>query len=320
MRASGELITAISTDLADNNAGLISAEDVRSNMEDTVYSINRIVASGDTYTQFPFFNDVKVQHDSVAGAGGRIYAESGIRFPNSAVNPGVLQTEPYPGEASINHNNLANLAVGDPHIQLYNISGVDAGLVRNTLQGNMPVGTNWINASGHDDIGFKFVSKAGHEQNILTSGDLLFSDNSRIANAKGTAKAWLNFDASGVGNLPEVRSWHNISGISRIAPGKFKITFASGTFTNNNYVAIGHSNSTTASGSKEDFDINTVGLVMRDGNDDNASLRTITYVIRNDAGEYVDGQINDLVAYGYEPTETSGTIPTITLAAGYTDP
>ena len=48
MKSSGDLIASISSDLADNNAGLISAQDVRHNMEDTAFSINRIVASGDT--------------------------------------------------------------------------------------------------------------------------------------------------------------------------------------------------------------------------------------------------------------------------------
>ena len=185
------------------------------------------------------------------------------------------------------------------------------------------MGNNWINASGYDDVGLKFepLSSDGKTQNILTSGTLKFGDNSRIPNAKGTAKAWLNFDASGIGtdNLPVIRSWHNISGVTRLAPGKLKITFASGTFTNNNYVAIGTSNATTASGSKEDFSVNTVGLVLREG-DDSTALRTITYVIKNENGDYVDAEMCDFVAYGYEPTETSGTVPTAAKDAGYTDP
>ena len=119
------------------------------------------------------------------------------------------------------------------HTQYYNISGVDAA--SNVLQGNMPVGGYWINASGYSNVGFKFdpISSDGKTQNILTSGTLKFGDNSRIANAKGVAKAWVNFDASGVGtdNLPVIRSWHNISGVTRLAPGKLKITFSSGTFT-----------------------------------------------------------------------------------------
>ena len=120
--------------------------------------------------------------------------------------------------------------------------------------------------------------------------------------------------------MPVIRSYHNISGISRIAPGKLKITFSSGTFADNNYVAIGTSNDTTASGSKEDFSVNTVGLVLREGSDDDDGLRTVTYVIKNENGDYVDSEMCDFVAYGYEPTETSGTEPTAIKDAGYTDP
>jgi hypothetical protein len=321
MLNSGELITSISTDMADNNAGLISAEDVRHNMEDIAFSINKVVASGDTDVVFPFFNDVRAKHDSTAGAKGRFIAESGILFPNAPVNDTLLQIQPYPGDSGINHNTLANLTAGDPHTQYYNISGVDAGLIRNTLQGNMPVGTNWINGSGHDNIGFKFVSKAGHEQDILTSGDLVFSDNSRISNGKGAAKAWVNFEASGNDNLPVIRSYHNISGVERLNPGKFKITFSSGTFANNNYIAIGTANATSASGSKEDFSVNTVGTVMRDIVDNNPNLHSITYVIKNENGDYVDSEICDFVAYGYEPTETSGIVtPTTSRSATYADP
>ena len=60
-----------------------------------------------------------------------------------------------------------------------------------------------------------------------------------------------------------------------------------------------------------DMDVNTVACVKREGNDDDDGLRTCTFVIQNDAGEYVDGKINDFVAYGYDPTSTSGTVPTV---------
>ena len=43
IKSSVDILASIGTDLADNNAGLISAEDVRHNMEDTVASVNRIV-------------------------------------------------------------------------------------------------------------------------------------------------------------------------------------------------------------------------------------------------------------------------------------
>jgi len=47
VKSKAQLITNIQTELADNNAGLISAYDIRHNMEDIVDSINQIVASGD---------------------------------------------------------------------------------------------------------------------------------------------------------------------------------------------------------------------------------------------------------------------------------
>ena len=81
---------------------------------------------------------------------------------------------------------------------------------------------------------------------------------------------------------------------------------------NNYYVAIGNSNSRTSSGSKEDFSVNTVGLVSRSGTDDDTEgLRSITFCILNKSDDFVDAQVNDFVAYGYEPNETSGTVPTV---------
>jgi len=320
---SGELIANIQAELADNNAGLISAYDVRHNMEDIVFSINKIVASGDTEVKFPFFNAVKISKaDSVApttGADhGDLVVESGIFFPNAddVAKRTKRQTEPYLGDAGINHDNLANLG-NDTHIQYYNRLGIDAGRP-NSLLGNMATNDNWINTSGIDNVGFQFVqtNPSATEQQINVSGTMRFMrDNSLIPNtAKGVAKAWCNFDASGVGNAPTIRSWYNIESIQRLAQGKLRITFSSGVFTNNNYTAIGISNATNSSASQEDFTVNTAGLVLREGNngpDDGVTKRTITYVIRDENGDYVDSQVCDFVAFGYSPSETSGTPPTM---------
>ena len=181
------------------------------------------------------------------------------------------------------------------------------------MTGNFALGNQWIGASGDNHRGIKFAAldNGNDEVDILVSGDFVFDDGSRIETGHSVAKAWLNFDASGVGtSSPVINSWHNVSGITKNAIGKFTITFDSGVFTNNNYVAIGTSNGTTTSGSKEDMDVNTVACVLRHG-DDASSLRTCTFVIQNDAGEYVDGKINDFVAYGYDPGSTSGTVPTV---------
>ena len=183
------------------------------------------------------------------------------------------------------------------------------------MTGNLALGNQWIGASGDDHRGIKFAAldNGNDEVDILVSGDFVFDDNSKISTGFSAAKAWLNFDASGVGtSSPVINSWYNVSGIVKNAVGKFTITFDSGVFANNHYVAIGTSNATTTSGSKEDMDVNTVACVVRDGSDDDdRGLRTCTFVIQNDAGEYVDGKINDFVAYGYEPSAISGAVPTI---------
>jgi hypothetical protein len=309
MKNSGEILTDIAEQLADNNAGLISAGDVRDNMENIVYSINVIVASGDTDVNFPFANDVRAEHDAVGGTGGTFIAESGIRFPNSTT-PDVKQLEPFRGEGNIIHNNLAGLAVGDPHPQYLNVAGVGAS--DNNMTGNLELGNNWIGASGNNSMGFKFVPNSSDTEDIYTSGDLVFGDNSRINTGFSVAKAWLNFDANGEGSVPVINSWYNINKLERHAPGKFTITFTSGVFANNYYVALGTSNGTTASGSKEDMDVNTVGCVIRDGSDDDdRGLRTCTFVIQDEGGDYVNGKLNDFVAYGYEPLATSGAVPTV---------
>ena len=305
IKTSGDLLASISADLSDNNAGLISAEDVRHNMEDAVRSINQIVASGDTDGEWPFTQDVRVAHDPTAGTGGIVYAESGIIFPRSSVDQTGRQQEPFLGIGNLNHNALANLTVDDPHTQYLNRLG---GPTRPMI-GNLALSTYWVGSEGTDQ-GLKFTPTASGDD-ITVSGTFEFQkDHSRMDSAHGVAKAWLNFDASGVGNVPVVRSYHNINKLERLDQGKFKITFNSGVFLDNTYVAIGNSNSTTAAGSQEDFDLNTVGLVMRAG-DDGTALRTVTYVIRNDNGEYVDGEVNDFVAYGYGAGSTSGTTPTI---------
>ena len=302
IQSSGDLLASIAADLSDNNAGLISAEDVRSNMANTVRSINQIVASGDTNSKWPFVHDVKAKVDSAAGTGGTFIAESGIIFPNSPIST-ERQVEPFLGIGNLNHNALANLTAGDEHTQYLNLDGNRA------MAGNLALSTYWVGSEGTNQ-GLKFTPTASGDD-ITVSGTFEFQkDQSRMDSAHGVAKAWMNFDASGVGNVPVVRSYHNINKLERLDQGKFKITFNSGVFLDNEYVAIGNSNSTTAAGSQEDFDLNTVGLVMRAG-DDGTALRTVTYVIRNDHGVYVDGEVNDFVAYGYGPGSTSDTAPTI---------
>ena len=328
MKTSGQLFVDFETRLPDNNGGLISAADIREPLLDTVYSIQNMVASGQTETDHPFKQNVTFKHTSEALAdvvdsyGGTIFVESGIMFPNAGPgnNPTELQTEPFRGFDGLKHNELADLDVDDPHPQYYALDGARA-LTSSFKAG----GSFWINASGDDDVGFRFDNRTpdGKMQDIRTSGSFIFDDNSQIANAKGTAKAWLFWDASGeiapYINRAAINSYHNISGIERLNPGKFKITFTSGTFGDNNYVAIGTSNGRNAATDPTDFSINTVGLVKREGND-GTSLRSITYCIMNGLDNYVDAELNHFVAYGYAPTETSGTPPTSTISTSYTVP
>jgi hypothetical protein len=324
---SGEIIANISSELADNNAGLISAFDVRHNMEDIAFSINKIVASGDTDVEFPFYNTVRVSAEdagdptSTTSTNGDLVVESGIFFPNSDVNPTERQTEPWLGEARIDHNNLDNLTVGDPHTQYYKLTGDRA------LEGNMSTDTFWINKSGVPEVGFKFEQLNGEatDQEIYVSGTMRWGDNSVMANAKGVAKAWINLATSGtwngVTNIPRVYSWHNIDAVQRDAPGKFTITFTSGTFDNNDYIGVG-----TAIGrvddavSQEDFDVNTVGITVKSGTDDDLEgLRTCQCAVLNIANDFVDSASVDIVFYGYSPGENSGTVPAMTQSPTYSE-
>lgn len=326
IKSSGDLVSSISTDMADNNAGLISAEDVRHNMEDTVFSINRIVASGDTDVAFPFYNNVRARQVNVGDATEGIFiAESGVQFPNWPISVGGItnntQIQPFPGINNINHNDLANKELGNPHTQYYKTDGT------NPCTDDFVLGNNWINASGYLNKGFKFVpvgnatATQGHDQEIYVSGDMRWSDGSVLPNAKGVAKAWVQFDGSGTAHAPTVRGFHGISGIIKTNPGKYKIYFNSGVFTDDNYVAIGTSNGTTASGSNVDMTVNTVGFVLRTSVDNNPDLRQTTVVVKTEAGGYADGELIDCVFYGHSKGETSGVVtPTTAFSPDYSDP
>ncbi len=266
---SGELIANISSELADNNAGLISAYDVRHNMEDIAFSINKIVASGDTEIKFPFFNAVKISKADSASLStgadhGDLIVESGIFFPNAdnATKRTKRQTEPWLGDTGIDHDNLQNLS-NDTHLQYYNRNG------DRPLTGDMSTDSYWINKSGIPNVGFRFeqLNATATQQEIYVSGKMRWGDNSILNNAKGVAKAWAYFSASGANNAPVIYAWHNIHSIARKEAGKLKITFTSGTFENNNFVAIGTSNGTSTNSNLLDMDVNTVSCIARSGND-----------------------------------------------------
>lgn len=307
MKTSGDLIASISADIANNNAGLISAEDVRSNMEDTVFSISSIVASGDTEVEFPFFNNVTI---SDADGNGQLIVESGILFPNGPEDTTELQVRPYLGAGGINHNELGGLTAGDPHTQYLPVDG------SRQMSDNLALGANWINSSGavngsSDDNGLKFVYNSptvGDDVVVGTSGSLKFNkDQSSIDSFHGSARAWVSFSG---GAPPSVYGYHNVSGIERIAQGTYKITFNSGVLENNNYAAIGNSNGLGGAVTDSSMEPNTVGLLLREGND-GTSLRSIYFRVEQDDGDLVDATLNDLVVFGYSNGSSSGTPPTV---------
>tara|TARA_R100000988_G_C4003436_1_gene170740 strand:+ start:1138 stop:2061 length:924 start_codon:yes stop_codon:yes gene_type:complete len=291
IKNSGDLYESIAADLADNNAGLISAEDVRHNILDIVESLNQIVASGNFNTKNPFRNqNVRAQINS--NNYGKFIAESGVEFPNATWASDTTQYEPYPGVGLVDHNSLNNLNVGDPHGQYVPISGT------REMLGNLKTGGKSISASGENDRGIKFIWNSSFDDAYVGSGtNFVFDDGSKIGTGKSVAKAWMVFDGND-GSAPVIRESYNIHTLTDNGTGKYTIKFVSGVLGDNNYAAVGNSNATTASGSKEDFDNNTVGLVLRDGNDA-SSLRSITYVIRKESdNSYVDGHINDLIVFG----------------------
>lgn len=309
-KSSGDLVSLIGEELADNNAGLISARDVRHNMEDIVISGPWIMANSDTEDTFYFRNSVKAS----GGAGtSKFITEAGISFPNapaagsSYTLNNFTQIEPFPGAGNINHDDLANRNNDTAHTQyLLRSGGTLDGMQGNLRMTQNNATPNWIGPSGLDDEGFQFTYDADEVPVINANGRIVYADNSTSQDvygsgtAKGVAKAWCSFDASGVTEAPVVRSSYNIHSLERLQQGVVKITFTSGIFADNNYVAIGHSNANTGSGTFDTFDINTVGLTLREG-DDGTNLRSIHFVIRKDSNELVDGELNDFVAYGLGP-------------------
>jgi hypothetical protein len=308
IRSQTTIVNNINTDLADNNAGLISAADIRENMKDVVESINTIVGSGNFDSSTPFSN-ANVRAKIVNNQYGFFIAESGLKFPN---NGNTTQYVAYPGVGGISHTGIADLTVGNPHTQYAHVAGY------NKMTGNFPMSDKWLNSSGNVDLlsttmnnhGLKFeyvstdreVIHVGSGLGVKGTSVKFDIDNSNFNSAKGIAQAWINFTGTS-GNVV-VNSSYNISAIHQSGNGYYVIFFNTGTFTNSNYVAVGHSNSTTGSGSPQDFDVNTVGLITR-------TKDYLTFVVRNDNGEYVNARVNDLVVYGNASGVTASSSPTV---------
>ena len=288
IRESGFLLARIEEQLADNNAGLISAADVRNNIGDAVRSINAIVASGDTSGDFPFYNDVRAKRTvPLVGSayGGTFIAESGVYFSN-APDATKLQTRPWLGVGNIQHNDLAGLTVGDPHLQYVSISG------HRPMQGNLRMASYWVGASGYNHDGFKFdYHPTG--TTILTSGTLKFPDNSKLGSAIGVAKAFGRFDGTNAQNYYS----YNIHSITRHDTGKYSIKIASGVLNTDDYVVIAQSNARDSKSSPEDFDRNTTCSVFRSGVYTPDGTVAFSVLVLNERGNYVDGKILDVVVF-----------------------
>jgi hypothetical protein len=132
----------------------------------------------------------------------------------------------------------------------------------------------------------------------------------RVQKYRAVAKAWLNFDGSGTGTYgtPVVRSHYNIDEVRYLDPGKYRITLKPNVAVSG-FAVFGTSNSRVTAASQEDFARNTVGITQR--TIDASGRAVITFLVLNEAGQYVDGEINDMVVFGYNQGETSNPSPTI---------
>lgn len=320
IQSKNDLVSSISGAIPDNNSGAVSAADVRNNMVDTVDSINNIVGSGNHDSAFPF-SASHVRAKINDGNYGMFIPESGLFFPNhTGGTTGGYQYGPFPGESNIDHGSIAGLN-DDDHLQYLPrdgsrpmTSGLAIGIPTAVSDGDY----NWVGASGTPERGLGFDWRHyGDDIHVGTSGTFIFkNDNSRISSGKGVAKAWINFDGSGTSHVPSVRASYNIKQLTWKGVGKYQITFHSGVFMDNNYAVCATSNSRSASGSLEDFDINTVGVVLREG-DDASTLRTLTIGVLNKADVYVDGEINDVVIFGQSPNETNGFEDAVTITTDF---
>lgn len=297
------LLQQITDRLADNNAGNISAADVRENMENIVESMLSIV-SKELDTSLPFEKDIQIGSSSTPTTATLTLA-SGVYF-----NDATFQSTAYPGPGQINHNDLAGLGdlTADPHPKYLPSDGT------RPFTGSLPM-QGWINESGVNNAGFNFNYNDGNEiVGVGSNTTIKFdTDNSIVDTAKGVAKAWLNFSASGVSNSVTVHSAYNIAAIKRwkaiptdpASEGKFTVEFKPGTFDDAKFVAVAVSNGRDDDDQASDFSINTVGMVERGGDGTLLNPHYLSFFVLSaeavggtGSPGYVDAPINELVVYG----------------------
>lgn len=326
------ILENIRTRIADNNSGDISAADIRENMVDIADSILYNVSIADWSTDYQFLNDISLvvntdpEQDN-AERGGTLTVQSGIFFDTvdakalGLTGSELFQTVPYPGPGEISHTNLKDLDVGNPHPQYLAVSGDSMvghlGMGGYTVSG-VEVDANWISSQGpfqaNNTLGIYFENKQADIEHVhLGSGTILEFDvdHSIMKSAVGLAHAYIRFDATQGINEGEditVLSSYNIHQIKRIDQGKFEIYFKSNAvFDHGDYVVVAHSNGTGDDGSIEDMDLVNAASVQRSG-------EVFSLVVQNDAGQYVDAKLNDIVVYGIPSGVTPPDLATVYVA------
>ena len=335
-----DLSSSINADIADNNAGAISASDIRNNMVNIVDSIVPIVASGDFQTHKINGNNQAVIFSTV------ITSESGIKFDTSDTSAlsesAKMQTIPFRGVGEIAHSGLAGLG-GDDHSAYVPTSGIRTflgniglGNIYNDINTtNIGVNQGWINCSGNKglvDLGITFnnhglgfetlnpdTGKYGENIHVgsgnfggteNTYSKFLFDyDKSSLHTAKSTALAWISFNGAAYlnGSLSDsglsgitVNSAYNVSAIQASGAGTYKIFFKSG------LIADGSTDYTVdahANGTTSNSGPQSMDLVTPAVVVRNSDFFTLA--VRNDNGEFVNSRVNDVVIFGHQ----SGVVP-----------
>ena len=294
IKSKDDLLTGINTDLANNTAGLISAQDVRRNMVHIVDSINSVVGSGDHDTVHPFMHTVQSSGLFVSMSGG-------FRFPDGTTQATAVI------ESSIDHGSIAGLS-DDDHAQYLLVDGTRA------MTSHLKLGTSFLNNDGGDNEGVTVdtygnvgvsgalevggdltVHGSGVFDGTLSSQTITLGDGTSIGTTKSMAKAWVNFDGST--SSPTVNTSYNVSSVVKVDTGKFHINLTAGVLNDNNFVAIGNSNGRSDNDTREDFDRNTVGLVLRDYSVGSG----VSFSVLNENGSYTGAKVNDLVIFGEGP-------------------
>lgn len=318
-----QLVDDINDRLADNNAGQISAKDVRETMRNVAFSIPFVVASGDwDVANKEFISDVRLRRytENDIESGGTLIVQSGIVFENNGNPDGTAQqTRPYLGPTGIRHGELADLTgtSNDHHTQYLLVAGT------RSMAGDLGMGDNFIkhhnDGTSHTGHGIRFEHVSADEEvlHIGSETSLEFDvDGTKMTTARANAQAWVSFNSvSGVGesNTLIVNSSYNVSSVKRITEngvpqaGKFRVYFKSGTFDNPSGIcAIGTSNARSSNASGGDFDQNTVSCVVRNEN-------YVTFYVQDDTNAFRDAEVNDLIVFG----NPSGVTPSDTVTVGY---